>query len=421
MLLKADTPLRCPLIRAKLWWSRLLTTLEKEFHSSSQKTRASHVPPDRTAAKLSNQGYFRTIKAVKAQQLKSFLTDTTPWTIWRVKKSAVRRVTLQFANLPDATSPEQGNSTLVLHFFVPKRLPIVPSILRPHKGIEPLTPSEISAAVRKCPSYPAPAPGTIPFSVWKRVHLVAPQILTDLLGPLPKFGYHPVSMKKANEIVLVKPGKTSYDSLASFRVIVLLQTVPKILERVMAFRLSFVASSFKLVHHNQCGSLPSLSSFDAPLSLVDTLSILQRPGLQISTLFLDIKHGFNNINASILCFSLKKAGVPHYMVLWIGLFLSQRTCRLLFQASPKSFSPFQVGTPPGSPISPLPFVIYEASLHMAILEGLSLSYIDNLALSAASRSYRTKVRTLHRAFGQRTARANAPEVDFSVLKTERIH
>ena len=249
------------------------------------------------------------------------------------------RVAPRFPNLPDATSPEEVNQALLRHFFPPKPLPIMPSILRPYKGCDPLLPREITAALRKCSSSSAPGPDTIPYSVWKRVHLTAPRLLTDLLGPLLKFGYHPVLMKKAHGIVLDKPGKPSYDSSASFRVIVLLQTVSKILERVIASRLSLIARTLKLVDRNQCGSLPALSSFDAAISLLDTVRTLQHPGLRVYTLFLDIKGGFDNVDASILCSSLKKAGVPHYMVSWISSFLSQRTCRPLFQGSPKTFSP----------------------------------------------------------------------------------
>jgi len=228
-------------------------------------------------------------------------------------------------------------------------------------------------------------------------------------------------MKKANGIVLDKPGKPSYHWPASFRVIVLLETVLKILERIVASRLSLVARTLKLVHSNQCGSLPALSSFDAALSLVDTVRTLQHPGLKVSTLLLDIKGRFDNVNASTLCSSLKKAGVPHYMISWIGSFLSQRTCRLLLQGSPKTFSPVQVGTPQGSPISPLLFAIYLASLHIQIPKGLSLSYVDDFALSAASTSYRMNIRTLQRALGRIRARASAREVGFSVPKTELIN
>ena len=167
-----------------------------------------------------------------------------------------------------------------------------------------------------CKSSPSSAPGpdSIPYSVWKRVHLAAPHLLTDLLAPLLRYGHHPASLKKANGVVLDKPGKPSYDSPTSFRIIVLLQTVSKILERIVASRLALQARKLNLLHRNQCGSLPSLSSFDACLSLVDTVCTLQRPGLKVSTLFLDIKGGFDNVSAPTLCTSLRKAGVPHYLV-----------------------------------------------------------------------------------------------------------
>jgi len=107
----------------------------------------------------------------------------------------------------------------------------------------------------------------------------------------------------------------------------------------------------------------SLRGVRAPNTLLDTVTTLQRPGLKGSTLFLDIKGGFDNVNASILCSSRKKAGVPLYRVALIALFLAQRTCPLLFQALPKTFSPVQVGTPEGSLISSVLFIIYVVWRH----------------------------------------------------------
>jgi len=136
------------------------------------------------------------------------------------------------------------------HFLPPKPLPIVHFIFRPHKVCDLLLPRALSAALQKCPSFSPPEPDTIPYSVWKRVHLTPPRPLSDLLGLLSKFRYHPVSMNKANGMVLDKPGNPSYDSPASFRVLVLLQTVSNIPERVVASRLSLIGRLLKLVHHN---------------------------------------------------------------------------------------------------------------------------------------------------------------------------
>jgi len=123
-------------------------------------------------------------------------------------------------------------------------------------------------------------------------------------------GYHPPSLKNANGVVLDKPGKASYDSPASFRIIVLLKTISKILERVITVRLSAIAKSKGLLHPNQCGSLPGLSSTDACLALPHEIKTLQRPIMEVSTLFLDIKAGFDNVNASTLRARLLSSHVP---------------------------------------------------------------------------------------------------------------
>ena len=227
-------------------------------------------------------------------------------------------------------------------------------------------------------------------------------------------------MKMANGVVLDKPGKPSYDSVSSFRIIVLLQTLSKILERIDASRLSAIARYVGLLHRNQCGSLPSLSSFDACTALIDTVRTLQRPPLKVSSLFLDIKGGFDNVDADILCSSLHSKGVNHYLVSWVRSFLTGRSCGLLFQGSPRVFSPVSVGTPQGSPVSPLLFVIYVTPLHIPLDRGLVLSYVDDFSLTVSSPSDRSNRRSLQAAFGSIKTMAHSRKVDFSVPKTELI-
>ena len=86
--------------------------------------------------------------------------------------------------------------------------------------------------------------------------------------PLVAFGYHPPALKRAHGVVLDKPGKASYDSPSSFRIIVLLKTISKILEQVMTVRLAALARTVGLLHPNQCGSLPGLSTADACATLI---------------------------------------------------------------------------------------------------------------------------------------------------------
>ena len=229
-------------------------------------------------------------------------------------------------------------------------------------------------------------------------------------------------MKMANGVVLDKPGKPSYDSPSSFRIIVLLQTVS----------LQNPGKDCCLPPLRHCQIRwppppepmwlpPSLSSFNACTALTDTVRTLQRPALKVSSPFLDIKGSFDNVDADILYFSLRSKGVNHYLISWVTSFLTGRSCPLLFQGSPRVFSPVSVGTPQGSPVSPLLFVIYVAPLHIPLDRGLVLSYVDDFSLTVSSPSYRSNSRSLQAAFGRIRAIAHSRKVDFSVPKTELIH
>jgi len=297
----------------------------------------------------------------------------------------------------------------------------VDTVLLPFRDCPRLSADEIGRALARSSPSSAPGPDMIPNSVWKRVHGAAPHVIADMLAPLVTYGSHPLTLKKADGIVLDKPGKPSYDSPSSFRVIVLLQTFSKILERIMNSRLSCVARVTGLLNPHQCGSLAGLSAADAVTTLIHEAKTLQMARRKVSTLFLDIKGGFDNVNPSTLCGILKAKGVNPYLVSWTRSFLSGRRCRLRYQGSPKVFAPVSVGTPQGSPVSPLLFVIYVSRLHCEIPHGLTLSSVDDFGLTVSSSSYRWNVQILQKLYAKLKARGARLGVGFSVPKTELIH
>ena len=119
--------------------------------------------------------------------------------------------------------------------------------------------------------------------------------------------------------------------LSFFRIIVLLETVSKILERLSALRLASTARSLGLLHPNQCGSLAGQGRFDSVATLTHEVCLLQAALFKVSTLFLDVKGGFDNVCANKLAAILTRGGVSAYLVAWIKSFLSKRQCRLIFQ------------------------------------------------------------------------------------------
>jgi len=392
----SDTPPKRPSSYPKLWWTPELTQLRRIHLQTTCLMRENQSSP--ALALAARNRYFKGIQSAKRVHWSQLLANVDSDSVWDARKIAAGRAQDRFITLENASSPTEINNTLLQHFFPTRPSPTPPLIVLAFRDVHPVSPAEVSPAVRKCSNMSAPSPSGIPYSIWKPVHKANERLLPSLFTPILTHGYHPLAMKKANGIVLDKPGTPDYRTPASIRIIVLLETVSKILERLSALLLAFAARSLGLLHPNQCGSLASLGCFDAVATLIHKVCLLQAASFKVSTLFLDVNGGFDNVCANKLANTLTKGGVSAYLVAWIKSFLSKRQCQLIFQSASKVFCPVAVGTPQGSPIAPLHFVLYIASVHPAMPQGLAIAYVDDLTITVGSDSFRFNIPALQYIF-----------------------
>ncbi|ETW75602.1 hypothetical protein HETIRDRAFT_244654, partial [Heterobasidion irregulare TC 32-1] len=66
-----------------------------------------------------------------------------------------------------------------------------------------------------------------------------------------RLGYWPSQFKTSTTIVIPKPKKSDYTLLKSYRPIVLLSCLGKLMEKVLANRLQFEGAKHNIFHPNQ--------------------------------------------------------------------------------------------------------------------------------------------------------------------------
>src|ERR1700704_6401921 len=420
--MSSKTTTRRPSTWSKRWWSPDITEKRRIFHHLQRMAKHHPDPTSHEEMKTARKAYLKAIQSAKRKAWDLFLANAKPNDIWTAKKLAFGKEPPKTPIFPNAHTPTELRDELIKGFFPPKNLPPPPLPAQaPHPDFEPVDSDTITYILKKFSNISAPGPDQIQFGIWKKVHAANPLILVKLFNPLLQFGYHPTALKKALGVVLPKPGKPDYSSTTSFRIISLLQTISKILKKLVSDRLFSLSSPLSLVHPNQCGSLPSISTADAVLSLKQEVIASQKAGMKSSTLLLDIKGGFDNIIPQTLTDKLRKHQVPSYLIDWILSFLSQRSISLLFPGSFEFFVQVETGVPQGSPLSPILFVIYVSDLHFPCPKSLILSYVDDFGLTISSPSYRTNVRILQRMYRVMSNRARSLNLTFSAPKTDLIH
>ncbi|ODM23017.1 hypothetical protein SI65_00606 [Aspergillus cristatus] len=108
-------------------------------------------------------------------------------------------------------------------------------------------------------------------------------------------GWHPTPFQQALLVALPKPGKKDYSSPRSYRLIALLSTLGKGLERLIARRLAWTAIKHKVLHPQQFGALPCRSATDLAAALVHDIEESWARGLSASILTLDFKGAFDAV------------------------------------------------------------------------------------------------------------------------------
>ena len=92
-------------------------------------------------------------------------------------------------------------------------------------------------------------------------------VIIHIANACIELGYWPSHFKKSTMVIIPKPNKKLYNSSKLFRLIVLLITVGKLIEKVIRERLQFNMASNNFIHPSQLSGLKFKSTIDAGIVL----------------------------------------------------------------------------------------------------------------------------------------------------------
>lgn len=212
-----------------------------------------------------------------------------------------------------------------------------------------------------------------------------------------KIGYCPHHFKKSVTVVLLKPNKDDYTKAKSYRPVALLNTLGKVLEAILAKRLSYLATEHTLLLRTHMGRQKGTFTDHACHYLLDQVYATWNTKKVASLLLLDVAGAFDNINQSRLIHNLRKRQVDHKLVQWIQSFLSGQTTIIKTRkhTTDPIFTPN--GIPQGSPLSQILYLFYNADLLNKIAKRKNTSaigYIDDIAILTIGKTTKETCKTL---------------------------
>lgn len=314
--------------------------------------------------------WTRTVEKAKATHWKQFLDEAKEGQLW--KAATYMRPRESYASIPSLkvgageVSDNKDKAKAFCEAFFPKMAEPEEEDIAPAPveiPWEPITKEEIHRSLKAAKGTTAPGEDDIPTLVWKHLWKYLQSAITHIFRKSVELGYYPKRWKQARIVVLRKPGKPDYTVPGAYRPISLLNTLGKILEAVMARRLSFWAETYKLLPETQFGGRPGRYTEQALLVLANAVDRAWSQSKVVTLVAFDLKGAFNGVNKTSLDTRLQAKGIPTTARVWIRSFMEERHASINFDDYQTDITLLEnAGLAQGSPLSPILFGFFNSDL-----------------------------------------------------------
>ncbi|KHJ30402.1 hypothetical protein EV44_g3217 [Erysiphe necator] len=138
----------------------------------------------------------------------------------------------------------------------------------------------------------------------------------------------------------------------------------KLLEKLVANRISKAAEEFNLLPEEQMGARPKRSTISAVELLTEQIhTIWGKDKRQVASLLsLDISRALDNVSHERLIHNMRQNGIPKWISQFVVSFLEVRTTSVVLGTFKGEQIPTSTGIPQGSSLSPILFLFFVSTL-----------------------------------------------------------
>ncbi|PWI64281.1 hypothetical protein PCL_11313 [Purpureocillium lilacinum] len=291
----------------------------------------------------------------------------------------------------------------------------------------PPLPTQVEAepeGPQRPPPWKAPGDDGLPAMAWKELWPAVKERVLHLFRLSLRSGELPWQWRSARIIPLRKPDKDDYTVARAWRPISLLSTLGKVLEAVVAERISYAVETHGLLPANHFGARKRRSAEQALMLLQENIYRAWRMGRVLSLVSFDVKGAYNGVFKERLLQRLAARGLPGELVRWVDAFCSERTASIEVNGyrSPQKPLP-QAGLPQGSPLSPILFLFFNADLvqtSISTTEG-AIAFVDDYSAWVAGKSAAANRAVIEAVIDRALAWARRSGATFESSKTAVIH
>ena len=251
-------------------------------------------------------------------------------------------------------------------------------------------------------------------------------IIAEITNASFALEYYPKRFRVGGVVVLAKPGKTLAQKRTpgAWRPITLLSALGKVVETAIGKRIAEAAETHRLLPEGQMGNRKDRSTELAIRVVTDAVYTAWRNKAMASLLQLDIKGAFDTVNYTRLLDTLRDKGFPPWVVRWLSSYLDNRTVCLRFDGEVSEEIQLRAGVPQGSPLSPILFSLYIATLYEALARSpglLVVGFADDTNLMVFSSDVQANCRRLENAWRLCEKWAKSRGMEFAPQKSELMH